>query len=112
MTEEPVLNEQTRATNGFNNPRWNNGPLFRGVFGSFPFFPLAPVIFFLMVRFLLPLLLLLFIYRIVLIRIYGFRPNWEETDPGGSVIVEALSDDFFSHWKILLMKPVKISKRN
>ncbi len=39
------------------------------------------------------LLFLLFLYRIALIRIYGyFRPNWEETDPKGSVIVEALND--------------------
>ena len=39
------------------------------------------------------LLFLLFVYRIVLIRIYAyFRPNWEETDPKGSVIVEALDD--------------------
>jgi hypothetical protein len=36
---------------------------------------------------------LLFLYRIGLIRIYGlFRPNWEETDPKGSVISEALDD--------------------
>jgi hypothetical protein len=33
------------------------------------------------------------LYRIALIRIYGyFRPNWEETDPRGSVVVEALAD--------------------
>ena len=37
--------------------------------------------------------MLIFIYRIGLIRIYGyFRPNWEETDPKGSVIGEALDD--------------------
>ena len=38
-------------------------------------------------------MILLFLYRIGLIRIYGyFRPNWEETDPKGSVIAEALND--------------------
>ena len=37
--------------------------------------------------------MLLFLYRIGLIRIYGyFRPNWEESDPKGSVIIEALND--------------------
>jgi len=33
------------------------------------------------------------LYRIALIRIYGyFRPDWEETDPRGSVISEALDE--------------------
>ena len=42
---------------------------------------------------LVALLFLIFIYRIGLIRIYAyFRPNWEETDPKGSVISEALDD--------------------
>ena len=37
--------------------------------------------------------MILLLYRICLIRIYGyFRPNWEETDPKGSVIIEALND--------------------
>ena len=37
--------------------------------------------------------MLIFLYRIGLIRIYAyFRPNWEETDPKGSVIIEALND--------------------
>ena len=47
--------------------------------------------------------MLLFLYRIGLIRIYAyFRPNWEVTDPKGSVISEALNDltqpveDFFA----------------
>ena len=39
------------------------------------------------------LLFIVLLYRIALIRIYGyFRPNWEETDPRGSVISEALDD--------------------
>ena len=39
------------------------------------------------------LLILILLYRTGLIRIYGyFRPNWEETDPKGSVIIEALND--------------------
>ena len=39
------------------------------------------------------LLFIVLLYRIALIRIYGyFRPNWEETDPRGSVIIEALND--------------------
>ena len=57
--------------------------------------PLIPVIFVSVAAppFLVALLVLLFLYRIGLIRIYGlFRPNWEETDPNGSVISEALDD--------------------
>ena len=39
------------------------------------------------------LLFVLLLYRTALIRIYGyFRPNWEETDPRGSEISEALDD--------------------
>ena len=39
------------------------------------------------------ILILILLYRTGLIRIYGyFRPNWEETDPKGSVIIEALND--------------------
>ena len=57
--------------------------------------PLIPVIFVSVAAppILVVLLMLIFLYRIGLIRIYGyFRPNWEETDPRGSVIVEALDD--------------------
>ena len=76
----------------FNNPRWNNGPLFVEVFWFLSILPLIPVIFVIPPIFI-PLLFLLLLYRIALIRIYGyFRPNWEETDPRGSVIVEALDD--------------------
>ena len=76
----------------FNNPRWNNGPLFVEVFWFLSILPLIPVIFVIPPIFI-PLLFLLLLYRIALIRIYGyFRPNWEETDPRGSVIVEGLDD--------------------
>ena len=76
----------------FNNPRWNNGPLFVEVFWFLSILPLVPVIY-LVPPIFIPLLFLLLLYRIALIRIYGyFRPNWEETDPRGSVIVEALDD--------------------
>ena len=57
--------------------------------------PLIPVIFVSVAAppILVVLLMLIFLYRIGLIRIYGyFRPNWEETDPKGSVIFEALND--------------------
>ena len=79
----------------FNNPRWNNGPLFVEVFWFLPILPLIPVIFVSVAAppVLIALLMLIFLYRIGLIRIYAyFRPNWEETDPRGSVIVEALDD--------------------
>ena len=76
----------------FNNPRWNNGPLFVELFWLLSILPLVPVIY-LVPPIFIPLLFLLLLYRIALIRIYGyFRPNWEETDPRGSVIVEALDD--------------------
>ena len=76
----------------FNNPRWNNGPLFVELFWLLSILPLVPVIY-LAPPLFIPLLFLLLLYRIALIRIYGyFRPNWEETDPRGSVIVEALDD--------------------
>ena len=57
--------------------------------------PLIPVIFVSVAAppILVALLILLFLYRIGLIRIYAyFRPNWEETDPRGSVISEALDE--------------------
>lgn len=57
--------------------------------------PLIPVIFVSVAAppILVALLMLIFLYRIGLIRIYGyFRPNWEDTDPKGSVISEALND--------------------
>ena len=57
--------------------------------------PLIPVIFVSVAAppILVALLMLLFLYRVGLIRIYGyFRPNWEESDPKGSVIIEALND--------------------
>ena len=57
--------------------------------------PLIPVIFVSVAAppILVALLMLIFLYRIGLIRIYAyFRPNWEETDPKGSVIIEALND--------------------
>ena len=65
------------------------------VFWFLSILPLIPVIFVLVAAppILVALLILLFLYRIALIRIYGyFRPNWEETDPRGSVISEALDD--------------------
>ena len=79
----------------FNNSRWNDGPLFVEVFWFLSILPLIPVIFVSVVvpPILVGLLMILFLYRICLIRIYGyFRPNWEETDPKGSVIIEALND--------------------
>ena len=57
--------------------------------------PLIPVIFVSVAAppILVALLMLILLYRIGLIRIYAyFRPNWEETDPKGSVIIEALND--------------------
>ena len=82
-----------KSNDWFNNPRWNNGPLFVEVFWFLSILPLLiPAIYFAPPIFI-PLLFLLLLYRIALIRIYGyFRPNWEETDPRGSVIVEALDD--------------------
>ena len=81
-----------KSNDWFNNPRWNNGPLFVEVFWLLSILPFVPVIYFAPPLFI-PLLFLLLLYRIALIRIYGyFRPNWEETDPRGSVIVEALDD--------------------
>ncbi|MGB1475199.1 MAG: hypothetical protein ACPG73_03245 [Candidatus Poseidoniaceae archaeon] len=65
------------------------------VFWFLSILPLIPVIFVSVAAppILVALLILLFLYRIALIRIYGyFRPNWEETDPRGSVISEALDD--------------------
>ena len=79
----------------FNNSRWNDGPLFVEVFWFLSILPLIPVIFVSVVvpPILVGLLMILLLYRICLIRIYGyFRPNWEETDPKGSVIIEALND--------------------
>jgi len=79
-----------KSNDWFNNPRWNNGPLFVEVFWFLSILPLIPVIFVIPPIFI-PLLFLLLLYRIALIRIYGyFRPDWEETDPRGSVIFEAL----------------------
>ena len=81
-----------KSNDWFNNPRWNNGPLFVEVFWLLSILPFVPVIY-LAPPLFIPLLFLLLLYRIALIRIYGyFRPNWEETDPRGSVIVEALND--------------------
>ena len=81
-----------KSNDWFNNPRWNNGPLFVELFWLLSILPLVPVIY-LAPPLFIPLLFLLLLYRIALIRIYGyFRPNWEETDPRGSVIVEALDD--------------------
>ena len=81
-----------KSNDWFNNPRWNNGPLFVEAFWLLSILPLVPVIY-LAPPIFIPLLFLLLLYRIALIRIYGyFRPNWEETDPRGSVIVEALND--------------------
>ena len=81
-----------KSNDWFNNPRWNNGPLFVELFWLLSILPLVPVIY-LVPPIFIPLLFLLLLYRIALIRIYGyFRPNWEETDPRGSVIVEALDD--------------------
>tara|TARA_B100000614_G_scaffold109150_1_gene98046 strand:+ start:4926 stop:5453 length:528 start_codon:yes stop_codon:yes gene_type:complete len=79
----------------FNSPKLNDGPLFVEVFWFLSILPLIPVIFVSVAAppILCALLMLIFIYRIGLIRIYGyFRPNWEETDPKGSVIGEALDD--------------------
>ena len=81
-----------KSNDWFNNPRWNNGPLFVELFWLLSILPLVPVIY-LVPPIFIPLLFLLLLYRIALIRIYGyFRPNWEETDPRGSVISEALDD--------------------
>ncbi len=81
-----------KSNDWFNNPRWNDGPLFVEVFWFLSILPLIPVMIVFPPSFVV-LLFLLFLYRIALIRIYGyFRPNWEETDPKGSVIVEALND--------------------
>jgi len=81
-----------KSNDWFNNPRWNNGPLFVEVFWFLSILPLVPVIY-LAPPIFIPLLFLVLLYRIALIRIYGyFRPNWEETDPRGSVIFEALDD--------------------
>ena len=81
-----------KSNDWFNNPRWNNGPLFVEAFWLLSILPLVPVIY-LAPPLFIPLLFLLLLYRIALIRIYGyFRPNWEETDQRGSVIVEALDD--------------------
>ena len=81
-----------KSNDWFNNPKWNNGPLFVEVFWLLSILPLVPVIY-LAPPIFIPLLFLVLLYRIALIRIYGyFRPNWEETDPRGSVIVEALDD--------------------
>ena len=81
-----------KSNDWFNNPRWNNGPLFVEAFWLLSILPLVLVIY-LAPPLFIPLLFLLLLYRIALIRIYGyFRPNWEETDPRGSVIVEALDD--------------------
>ena len=81
-----------KSNDWFNNPRWNNGPLFVEVFWFLSILPLIPVIFVIPPIFI-PLLFLLLLYRIALIRIYGyFRPDWEETDPRGSVISEALDE--------------------
>ena len=79
----------------FNNPKWNDGPLFVEVFWLLSILPFLTAI---LVSVAVPpilaaLLMVLLLYRICLIRIYGyFRPNWEETDPKGSVIFEALND--------------------
>ena len=84
-----------KDNNWFNNPKWNDGPLFVEVFWFLSILPLIPVIFVSVAAppILVALLILLFLYRIGLIRIYAyFRPNWEETDPKGSVISEALDD--------------------
>jgi hypothetical protein len=65
------------------------------VFWFLSILPLIPVILFSVVAppILVALLMLIFLYRVGLIRIYGyFRPNWQETDPKGSVISEALDD--------------------
>ena len=73
----------------------NDGPLFVEVFWFLSILPLIPVILFSVAAppILVALLMLIFLYRVGLIRIYGyFRPNWQETDPKGSVISEALDD--------------------
>jgi len=65
------------------------------VFWFLSILPLIPVIFVSIAAppILVALLMLIFLYRIGLIKIYAyFRPNWEETDPKGSVIIEALND--------------------
>jgi len=65
------------------------------VFWFLSILPLIPVIFVstAVPPVLFAILILLLLYRTGLIRIYGyFRPNWEETDPKGSVIIEALDD--------------------
>ena len=65
------------------------------VFWLLSILPLLPVFFFLVANppIFGALLFLVLLYRIGLIRIYGyFRPNWEETDPRGSVISEAMDD--------------------
>ena len=84
-----------KSNDWFNNPRWNNGPLFVEVFWFLSILPLMPAFFYLLASppFFGALLFIVLLYRIALIRIYGyFRPNWEETDPRGSVIIEALND--------------------
>ena len=99
VTTRDSLFDVTQPTNKsndwFNNPRWNNGPLFVELFWLLSILPLMPVFFYLIASppIFVALLFLVLLYRIGLIRIYGyFRPNWEETDPRGSVIVEALDD--------------------
>ena len=84
-----------KDNNWFNNPKWNDGPLFVDVFWFLSILPLIPVIFVSIAAppIFVALLMLLLLYRIGLIKIYAyFRPNWEETDPKGSVIFEALND--------------------
>ena len=84
-----------KDNNWFNSPKLNDGPLFVELFWFLSILPLIPVIFVSVAAppILCALLMLIFIYRIGLIRIYGyFRPNWKETDPKGSVIGEALDD--------------------
>ena len=84
-----------KDNNWFNSPKLNDGPLFVEVFWFLSILPLIPVILFSVVAppILVALLMLIFLYRVGLIRIYGyFRPNWQETDPKGSVISEALDD--------------------
>ena len=112
MTEGPVT-PNNKGNDWFNNPKWNDGPLFVEVFWFLSILPLIPVIFVSVTAppVLVALLMLIFLYRIGLIRIYAyFRPNWEETDPKGSVIIEALND-LTQQWMISLMKPVKISRK-
>ena len=82
-----------KDNNWFNNPKLNDGPLFVEVFWFLSILPLVAVMFVLDGVIFFALLFLIFVYRFVLIKIYAyFRPNWEETDPKGSVIVDALDD--------------------